>query len=98
MGSERVSDFLLQGANRWPIHRSIQVIPRIEIQHIRDSALGHRPQHTVPPLESGQIMEKPRVQTAAHNAISRNDEASRDPGNERDGIKGLQDVSLVAQH
>src|SRR3989344_522831 len=95
---EGIADFLLKCANSLPVNRVIEVVPRIEIQHIRNRALCCCPKDTAASLYSLLIMEKPRVQAATDNAMSQNLKSPGDTGNEREGIQRLQNVSLVPQH
>lgn len=98
MGSKGISDFLLERRNAIPIDRLIEVVPRIEVQHVCNGTVRIRPEHAAAPPDSRHVLEEPRMQPATDHTMSVDRKLPRYAGGERDGSDGLENVSLVPQY
>lgn len=97
MGCERIADLLLQCPDFLPVHRMVEVVDRIEVQHIRDRSLERRAEDAADPDDALLLMEKARMQPSADVAMTHTGESTRDIGRERDRLHGLQDDPLISK-
>ena len=98
MRGKRVTDVLLEGTDASPVHRPVNVIPRIKVEHVCDRPLGSRAEDAAALENPLLIMEESRVQTATDKAVALDFECTRNTRGERYGIQRLEDVPLVAEN
>lgn len=84
-----ITDFFLQSRNPLPVHRLIEMVPWIEVQHIGYCALGRCPKHASDVVYTLLVIQEPRMQLATDIALSADGEFPGNIRGEGDGVHRL---------